>query len=270
MESMEHIGARADELRRRLQKASEQVARLSSDPGWQPPCGTCLKPDGRFAIRLPGEERDAMVTCPFRQRREVCRLARWDEATAAQHRRQALEQCGLLPVYHDATLQGVHEAIRSDIGMYLVNLEEHRLAGRGLIITGGTGVGKTCVLALVGVRMLELAGGFRFAYAADIYRALHRRDDGERAMADELRQTSMLLFDEFAAPASSDFIYGDLEALLEYRRGKRLPTCVTCNVPMKQLAKQPQWARIADRLRETSYPPGRELMIPGGSRRGKP
>lgn len=245
------------------------MARLSSDPGWQPPCGTCLKPDGRFAIRLPGEERDAMVTCPFRQRREVCRLARWDEATAAQHRRQALEQCGLLPVYHDATLEGVHEAIRSDVSMYLVNLEEHRLAGRGLIITGGTGVGKTCVLALVGMRMLELAGGFRFAYAADIYRALHRRDDGERAMAEDLRQTSMLLFDEFAAPASSDFIYGDLEALLEYRRGKRLPTCVTCNVPMKQLAKQPQWARIADRLRETSYPPGRELMIPGESRRGK-
>jgi DNA replication protein DnaC len=218
---------------------------------------------------VPDEERDAMVTCPFRQRREVCRLARWDEATAAQHRRQTLEQCGLLPVYHDATLDGVHEAIRSDIRMYLLNLEEHRLAGRGLIITGGTGVGKSCVLALVGMRMLELAGGFRFAYAADIYRALHRRDDAERAMAEELRQTSMLLFDEFAAPASSDFIYGDLEALLEYRRGKRLPTCVTCNVPMKQLAKQPQWARIADRLRETSYPPGRELMIPGGSRRAK-
>ena len=211
-----------------------------------------------------------MVTCPRRQDPAQCRVARWDAVKAEKHRVQMLNEHGLLPIYHGATIEAVHEAVRPDVEAYLRDFEHHRLEGRGLIITGGTGVGKSSILALVAMRALDLVGDFRFALAADVYRAVHRRDDTERAAALELRDTSVFLFDEFGAPSSSDFIYGELEALLEHRRGRRLPTCITSNQPLKHLAKQPQWARIADRLRETSYPPGRELIIPGGSRRKNP
>jgi len=266
---MAHTADVAAGLHRRLKKSTELVAQWTSDPQWRPPCETCLKPRGYIPVRLPGEDKGSLVECPRRRDATTCGLALRDEGDARWERQMRLIAAGLLPRYHEATLEGVNSAVRDQITSYLEDLDEHTARGKGLLLVGDKGTGKTMALALVAMQADRLGHGFCFVYAADVYSAMRRRDPEAREYLTGLRRTPLLLFDEFASPFTSDMTIGDLEALLEHRHGSRRPTCIATNLSLKRLQKMEEWARIYDRLREDCWPPGKAIVIPGGSQRGQ-
>ena len=176
---------------------------------------------------------------------------------------------GLLPRYHAATLEAVNAAVREQIAAYLERLDEHIARGNGLLLAGDTGTGKTMAMALIAMQADRRGHGFGFVYAADVYSAMRRRDPDALEYLVALRRTPLLLFDEFASPYTSDMTIGDLEALIEHRHAMMRATCIATNLSLKRLQKMPEWARIYDRLREDCWPPGKAIVIPGGTQRGQ-
>lgn len=209
-----------------------------------------------------------MVACPRREEPDLCRLAAADRREAFRLRRVRLMGAGLLPRYHAATIAGVNAAIRDDVVSYLRNLDEQIGRGKGLMLIGDRGTGKTMVLGLIGMRADEIGQPFAFVYAADVYAAMRRRDGAALEYLEGLRRTKLLLFDEFASSPANDFTIGDLESLLEHRHGSMRATCIATNLGAEKLRQMPEWARIYDRLRDDCWPPGEAIVIPGGSQRG--
>lgn len=266
---MAHTAEVAAALNRRLQESTVLVARWTSDPHWRPPCATCIRPKGYIRVMLPGEKDESLVGCPRRDDPAVCRLAAVDAQEALRLRRVRLMGSGLLPRYHTATVDRLNPAVRKEVVAYLRDLDEHITRGHGLLLLGGLGTGKTMALGLIAMRADEIGVRFGFAHAGDVYSAMRRRDPAAHEYLDGLRRAKLLLFDEFASPFTSDLTIGDLEALFEHRHAAMRATCIATQLSVERLKALPEWARIYDRLREDCWPPGKAIVIPGGSRRGQ-
>ena len=122
--------------------------------------------------------------------------------------------------------------------------------GRGLMILGGLGRGKTHALALLA---LAACGKHDVAYilAPDLYDLLHRTDPEARAKADYYREVDLLLLDDADRVYSGgEWAMARFDGFMEHRHANMRATCVTVN-DFGTLRDQPLLARTLDRWRET-------------------
>mgnify|MGYP005857167723 CR=1 FL=1 len=253
MEKLDGILERAQEGISRRQRASLALADLcGSEPDWQPNCEGCKKPQG--AIRFEHEGQTFRLACPWRADSQRCPLARADLLKAAQEKTKWLRERGLLRRYHGMRLEQVDPRARDLVAGYLERLQEHVRAGRGLLITGTTGAGKTALLGLIAERAYDLGiTDAQFAYCYDLYAAFYRRDEEAREQIRRWRECRLLLLDEFGAPYGHDFPASEFEGFCEHRHADHLTTCVTTNLSVKAIQRSEEWSRIYDRWRSTCW-----------------
>jgi DNA replication protein DnaC len=264
---MEPIGqyvARAQDdacLRQQVRSALE--ARSSSEFTSEGLCAECRPPKG--LLRVSAEGRYFMLTCPQRDNRDLCRLARNDAALRRTERARWLDAHGVGARYQGMDLSRVDEAARITVGGYLDRLGDHVRAGKGLLISGPTGTGKTAILGLIAERAhgIMLQGGCWMVYSYDLYAAICRRDEAARERLETWRNCRLLLLDEFGAAYGADFPASEFEGMMEHRQADQLATCVTTNLSLADLRRSPEWSRVYDRWRSTCW--GIELV--GASKR---
>lgn len=260
MEKLDGILERAQEGISRRQRASSAILdSWRSDPEWQPDCSACRKPEGL----LHGEHEGMTLTlqCPRRSDCASCPLARADIQRAAEEKARWLRSHGVLRRYHGMRVDHVEERVQDYVTGYVERLQQHVRTGRGLLITGTTGTGKTAILGLIAEWAYDQ--GIRdahFVYCYDLYAAFYRRDEETREQVRRWRECPLLLLDEFGAPYGHDFPTSEFEGLCEHRQADHLATCVTSNLAVKALQRTPEWARIYDRWRSTCW--GIELRGP--------
>lgn len=253
MEKLDEIIRRTEEgISRRRQASTELLAEWRSDPTWQPDCATCRRPAGMLAAER-GELR-VLVRCPRRDDPTRCELAAADLEKAAADRRRWLHERGLGRRYHGMSLESVEASARPEIAAYLERLDAHVRAGRGLLLAGPVGSGKTAILGLIAERAYDLGiESVDFVHCSRLFAAFYRRgrEDGERL--ERWRSRSLLLLDDFGVAYAHDFPLAEFEAFCEYRHAEMLATCMTTNARVEELQASVEWARVYDRWRSTCW-----------------
>jgi len=276
------------EAARRLaeQKISARVERLLSE-GWAPSeadCQRCLRLRGDAEPGTPGtieidiDGAPAHAPCP--RNRPGCRLdavqlereaaRRQQAAQAAMAReREWLASVGVGERYWDATREGLREP--TVICEYLDAIEEQVAAGRGLVLLGGLGVGKSAALALI-AREAYRHGPIP-TWMTTVTRLIRhllrgaemvvKRDRFGVESTDDPKTRALLLLDEFGAAYESDYAMAAFEDYVGWRYDQKLATCVAGNLTPDDIRGNPHYARMVDRWRETC----RVVVIPGRSRR---
>ncbi|MBN1461065.1 MAG: hypothetical protein JXA57_16180 [Armatimonadetes bacterium] len=187
-----------------------------------------------------------------------------------------LRRCGVGERYWDVERAKLREP--GPILNYLKLLPENVGEGRGLLLLGPVGVGKTAALALIAresrmrlpaawytttsrlishlLRGTEMRREtFRVPDYCDTFKAEEREVDP--------KEWPLLLLDEFGAAYESEYAMAAFEDYLGWRYDRRLATCVASNLTPEQIRGHQHYARMVDRWRETC----RVVVIGGESMR---
>lgn len=135
-------------------------------------------------------------------------------------------------------------------------------AGRCLVLSGPTGVGKTHA-AVAGLLAAE-AGGRRFCYFPGLCGAL--LDPGRRAESlDKAKTAKIMVWDDFGVEYTrpDGFLNTLIDGLVWHREAEQLPTIITTNLTADQLRDHLS-DRIVDRLAGDW---GQIVQLPGESLR---
>jgi len=187
----------------------------------------------------------------------VCPLAQTDACPNVGAQRTTLlaarmVQIGVGERYLEASLDRVAATIRPRIADYIEHIREHVNNGTGLLIAGGTGTGKTCILALVArAALLERIRDVAWAYSSSLMADLHSKGDDAQIRVERWRDARLALLDDFGGAYASEWGVPQFDALVEARYSRHLATCISTNAVPQELVQNPLWQRAVSRWRET-------------------
>ncbi|MEZ5439997.1 MAG: ATP-binding protein [Lysobacterales bacterium] len=215
----------------------------------------------RFSVdwRCPDCERAANAALQaYRGARH--RYAHWRDRSGIPPRYRSAISASIQPVSEGARL------LRQAVETITSNIAETINTGRGLVLMGPPGVGKTLALAA----MVNAACSTTLAvYAswpdtvAKVKAAISSKSK-DRDLIDTLIAAPLLALDEIGVKALSDWEHNELFRLVDSRYAECRPTLIASNV-MRDAWANAVGERIADRLREC----GPTLAITGESQRGR-
>lgn len=223
-------------------------------------CGTHLE---RLTLPYQGREicfgwRDC--DCPAaRQNRARTKLqaARRETETKINRYRARLERAGIPPRYHEAT----HPLA--------ANLAGQLEGGRGLYLYGPNGTGKTTLAAAI--TRLRLDSRPLMVGSISLLLDLQSTFGQARAEAEVIAKYStvpLLIVDDLGKEQATEWAASRLYAIMDARYGRLLPTIITSNFALPDLAArfrdQATGQAIVSRLTETC----RQLELDGPDLRG--
>lgn len=183
---------------------------------------------------------------------------------------EALTRAGLGRRYAVASWDEISPALLEPCRAYCEDLPRHVADGRGLVLVGGVGTGKSHAMALVADRALDHQIAWartrtddgdgelltrpcavEWVAAPVLYRILHRPGDGDNPeRIGEFERADMLFIDDFDRLYAHEWQVMQFEALMEVRYSERRATCMTLN--SLRVLQVPDLERTLDRLEECS------------------
>ncbi len=205
-----------------------------------PKCGAHIM--GLKFFDLDGHPRIWRKPCPCRDaeiRAEDSKRKKREREEARQRRRKWAE---IPDMFADATLKGYRRVSGAEeafeaVKEYLLNREENWRAGRGLILMGAVGCGKTHLGCAVLNCALE--DGYHAAYwnvPQQLERMMygHADEDEQQRILDKAIMAQVLLLDDLGAEKASDWTRKELVIILDERYRENKPTIVTSNLMLTE------------------------------------
>lgn len=160
------------------------------------------------------------------------------------------------------------KSVKRTLLAYAENFPEHAGQGRGLVLYGATGTGKTHLACAALRRIAGLHGqGGRYATACGITRDIKAcyRNNGcrEAEVIDSYTRPALLVIDEVGVQFGSDTEKLLLFEVVNGRYGEMRPTILIANLDLPEFATY-LGDRVMDRMRENG---GAALAFTWGSRR---
>ena len=166
--------------------------------------------------------------------------------------------------FHDEIMQtwtfgndnGSNPRVMDALKRYVANFDEFKHDGRGLLIYGSIGTGKTYGAAAIANALIDNGVSVLMTNFSRIINQLQETFDRRQQKIDNLNQFDLLVIDDLGAERSTDYtneiIYSVIDA--RYRSGK--PLIITTNLSMLELKNPPNvaTARIYDRILEKCFP----------------
>jgi DNA replication protein DnaC len=148
---------------------------------------------------------------------------------------------------------------------YVMSYEEHKKEGRGLLIAGGTGSGKT-QLAVSTARAIinkylewvKFTTVYDFLEAAKNFKAREERNNPY----DSIINAELVVVDDLGADRLTDFAINELIALIDYRYREMKPIILTTNLSKHDLSEYLN-PRVTSRLSEMCV----KVILTGPDRR---
>lgn len=161
--------------------------------------------------------------------------------------------------YQDATWDQVDV---EGLDRFRDRLEPMLRRGKGLMLLGPPGVGKSCVAALIVDDAIKLGYQGRWEY---VPRMLDEFDVRGNRVDVQMRQTTagLLVWDDFGVDRLSDWQVANLDRVVESRYSMRRPMIVTTNLSREMLLQDESLIRIMDRWKSMLTP----VELVGRSRR---
>ena len=119
--------------------------------------------------------------------------------------------------------------------------------GKGLIITGGVGVGKTMDLVYI-VKKLATHANFNsdtvgYYFMPDLFNLLH--------FGKGTKLAKNVILDDWGREYAEPFALSRFEIFIEELYAREIPVIATTNLKIKEFIGREGWERITDRMRET-------------------
>lgn len=133
---------------------------------------------------------------------------------------------------------GVKKALK-----YVEHFEGRASEGRGLLLLGGVGTGKTTLAVAVAKGIIRKhLRSVRFVTAPDLLQevraAFGKGDGAEERLRDAVREAPVLLLDDLGAEKVTDWVREELYCLVDHRYRELLPTIITSNYTVEELEER--------------------------------
>lgn len=150
---------------------------------------------------------------------------------------------------------------------YVENFDEMKESGKGLLLFGGVGTGKTYAAASIANALIDKGVPAMVTNFARISNKLQERFEKKQAYLDNLNKFDLLVLDDLAAERSTEYMQEIVYNVIDARYRAGLPMIITTNLSMEAIKNPPNATdnRIYDRILEKCFP----VEVKGKSHRRK-
>ena len=230
-------------------------------------CGNCNTPK-QCRVELFGKERIVYCLCQCKaEKREAERIEQL-QAEKAMHI-QKLRRLG----FPDAEMQKwtfdkddrangeISEVARN----YVEKFEEMKKRGKGLLLFGNVGTGKTFISACIANALIDKGNACLVTNFARLVNTISGMFEGKQDYIDSLNRFDLLVIDDLASERDTEYMSEIVQNIIDSRYRAGLPLIITTNLTSKEL-KHPaeiRKQRIYSRLFEMCIP----IEVKGEDRR---
>lgn len=139
---------------------------------------------------------------------------------------------------------------------YVKHFDEFRKAGKGLMLYGGVGTGKTFTAACIANALIDECVPCVVTNFSRIVNKLQGIWEGKQEYLDSLNSYSLLVIDDFAMERNTEYMNEIVYNVIDSRYRSRKPLIVTTNLSEKDLETPPDIdkQRIYSRIKEMCFP----------------
>lgn len=206
----------------------------------------------RFELRPP-------VLCKCMQEAQAAEERERKEREMVHEIAVMRSRSGIPTLYRDATFDGFiqrpdNAAVYRMAVRYAEKFEEMKKLGKGLLMHGGVGTGKTYTAVCIANKVLDM--GYS-VFMTSTYDMLKLRDsDDEVAYDDRIMKCSLLIIDDIGAERTTDYGREKVFGYIDGRCSTNLPMIFTTNIDFQTMLKPEtkQESRIYDRILKRCFP----------------
>lgn len=238
----ERLVARVEKVMQKRREGSEALREAWERDALTKPDLPCYdRCDGNIVVPVDGQKVQGF--CPVYMTEPFCPLV----TIHAREMQARMERSGFGSQYQHPNPERIR--VLEAVSEYLAHLRVNIQTGRGLILSGDVGVGKTMTLGYMARQMLEEGIGVWKVHMPQLVEDLADRDR-RRAVVERAIRVQVFMLDDFGSGDMPTWVLGILEGIVEHRYSNQRPTIVTTNLDRQVLVKAPEFRRIVDRWRE--------------------
>ena len=158
-----------------------------------------------------------------------------------------------------------NERLSNAMQNYVKNFTEFKRDGKGLLLHGTVGTGKTYFSACIANALIDAGYSVLMTNFARLTNQIQGMFEGKQEFIDSLNKYSLLIIDDLGAERKSEFMQEMVFNIIDSRYRSGLPFIITTNLTTDEI-KRPQdigYSRIYDRILERCFP----VEVAGTSRR---
>lgn len=162
---------------------------------------------------------------------------------------------------------GDNEKVMNAMRRYVENFGELRQTGKGLLLYGEVGTGKTYAACEVANALIDKGHSVLVTNFARLTNLIQAKFEGRQEYIDSLSNFALIVIDDLGAERNSEFMKEMIFNIVDARYRAGLPMIVTTNLTIEEIKKPGDTAssRIYDRVIERCFP----IEVAGKSRRRK-
>ena len=148
---------------------------------------------------------------------------------------------------------------------YAKNFADFKKEGKGLLLYGTVGTGKTYFAACIANSLIDEGYMVLMTNFARLTNQIQGMYEGKQNYIDSLNRYSLLIIDDLGAERKSEYMQEQVFNIIDARYRSGLPFIITTNLTAEEI-KKPQdigYSRIYDRILERCFP----VNVAGESRR---
>ena len=228
-------------------------------------CGVC---HARVQTRVSflGDERTVRCICDcVKKEREA-----YEEKLRQEERARRRKTCFAESKMADWTFENDHredEKLSDAMMRYATQFDDFAKEGRGLLLSGTVGTGKTYFAACIANQLINEGYWVMMTTFVDFANKIQGNFNDKQALIDDLNHYKLLILDDLGAERKSEYMQEIVFNIIDSRYRSGLPFIITTNLSLEEI-KKPQdltCSRIYDRILERCFP----IEMNGTSKRRK-
>lgn len=228
-------------------------------------CDVCGKPT-KMKVMIPFEDRESVINimCDCKEAEEEAYKKR-EEAEERNRRRRVCFKNSNMDSWNFANDDRRNEKLSTAMEKYCENFPTFKKDGRGLLLHGTVGTGKTYYACCIANELIDKGYSVLCSSFRDVVNELQGMWEGKNEYIEALNRYSLLVLDDLGTERDTDFMKEQIFNIIDSRYRSGLPFIITTNLTMEELKKPKDIAyqRIFDRILERCHP----IRIDGMSRR---